>query len=187
MVHNAAHEVVRLVNDDHRIVKRVHGVSDRQLVDAVLAHAVVTDERVFRLDHLVQLRIHLALLLRAEFAVVARFFGVHQPCAAVLLNVVGGNGQRFGEGGDQLRFLNRIHELPMARALVHVVAALLEFLHVVGAQERGCHDKHAFVGLQAFRNGDGRARFAAAEPVIQEQTAIGRIHVQIILHDFLVR
>ena len=75
----------------------------------------------------------------------------------------------------------------MARALVNVIAAFFELLHVVGAQKRGRHDEHVFARLQTLGNGNGRARFTAAEPVIQEQAAIWRIHIQIIFNDFLVR
>jgi hypothetical protein len=93
----------------------------------------------------------------------------------------------FSEGRNERGFLHGIHELPMSGPLIHVVAALLEFLHVVGAQEGGRHDVHGLVRFQALGDGNGRARFAAAESVIQQQAAIGGIHVQVILDDFLVR
>ena len=83
-IHDTADEIMRFVDNHHRIIKGVMGITVGHTFQFLRTKTVIIDELVFRIYHFVDLAIHAHPLARREFRlVVAGFCDIHHPSATV--------------------------------------------------------------------------------------------------------
>ena len=200
VVYDTTDEVVRLVDNDNLIVKRVNGMVVGHGGVHVLLEigVVVVVEDELGPDHVVELDLEAVLLFRAEGIVVGFFGYVDEPRPLLFLDGCHGEVEDVGEGIDVFGLSDGVDELPVLVFAVDGVAALLQFLKVVCAQGCGGHDDDFAVGANCLShcncgglddslgNADGGACFTGTEAVVEEQAAIGGVEVDVVAHEFLV-
>ena len=75
---------MRFVDNDHRIIKRIMGITVSHTFQFLRTKTVIIDELVFRIYHFVDLAINAHPLARCEFRLVVAGFGdIHHPGATV--------------------------------------------------------------------------------------------------------
>ena len=70
---------------------------------------------------------------------------------------------------------------------VELVATLTDLAAVVFLEGGGEHNKDLLGGQERLGDGDGRARLARPQAVVQKNAAVGRLNHHVVANEFLVR
>ena len=199
-VDDSADQIVGFIDDDDSVVKRVDRASAGHDIHFCPRQAIVMNVGIFGADHGIELGVDLLLGFRRQFAEIATgyvwgrhcphkiggFGRIHHPDSPLFVDEIHGQLQQGMKRLAVIGFALDGNEFPILIFFIQFVATLLQLFPEICFERSRGHHNDPFLGFESLGNGDGRARFAGSETVVEEQSTVRGIQIEVIAHHFLM-